>query len=168
MSDPFLSLLIESLVAVLLVLTIGYCMILNRRLKRLRADESSLRATIAELVAATGVAERAIEGLKTTVTDCDATLGERLRNAERVAADLTRDVKRGDEIISRIHRIAVAAKPPEAPKLEPVASAKLAPVAAAVPAGAMPTNGAVFKTSDAVAAAQAIANRVRQRTGQAA
>jgi hypothetical protein len=166
-SDPFLSLLIESLVAVLLVLTIGYCMILNRRLKRLRADESSLRATIAELVTATGVAERAIEGLKTTVTDCDATLGERLRNAERVAADLTRDVKRGDEIISRIHRIAVAAKPPEA-KLEPVQAAKSAPVAAAIPAGAMPTNGAVFRTSDAVAAAQAIANRVRQRTEQAA
>ena len=166
MSDPFLSLLIESLVAVLLVLTIGYCMILNRRLKRLRADESSLRATIAELVAATGVAERAIEGLKTTVTDCDGTLGERLRNAERVAADLSRDVKRGDEIISRIHRIAVAAKPPETAKLEPVATTR--PAVAAVPAPAMPTNGAVFKTSDAVAAAQAIANRVRQRTGQAA
>jgi hypothetical protein len=118
-SDPFLGLLIESLVAVLLVLTIGYCMILNRRLKRLRADESSLRATIAELVTATTVAERAIEGLRTTVTDCDATLGERLRNAERISADLTRDVKRGDEIISRIHRIAVAAKSPKV-ELEPL------------------------------------------------
>lgn len=156
MSNQFLSLLIESLVAVLLVLTIGYCLILNRRLKRLRADESSLRATIAELVAATTVAERAIEGLRTTVTDCDATLGERLRNAERISADLSRDVRRGDEIISRIHRIAVAAKAPNAAPLEPV-PAPTPIVAAERPA----TN----RVSAAVAAAQAIATRTR---GQAA
>lgn len=156
MSDQFLSLLIESLVAVLLVLTIGYCLILNRRLKRLRADESSLRATIAELVAATTVAERAIEGLRTTVTDCDATLGERLRNAERISADLSRDVRRGDEIISRIHRIAVAAKSPGAAPLESV-SAPTPIVAAERPA--------TSRVSAAVAAAQAIANRTR---GQAA
>lgn len=41
-------LVIESLVAVLLVLTIGYCMLLNKRLKRLRSDEQSLKATISE------------------------------------------------------------------------------------------------------------------------
>jgi hypothetical protein len=154
-SDPFLGLLIESLVAVLLVLTIGYCMILNRRLKRLRADESSLRATIAELVTATTVAERAIEGLRTTVTDCDATLGERLRSAERISADLTRDVKRGDEIISRIHRIAVAAKGPKA---------DLEPLPAAAAQERSKTNGA----AGAVAAAHAIASRALSRTGKAA
>jgi hypothetical protein len=153
-NDPFLGLLIESLVAVLLVLTIGYCLILNRRLKRLRADESSLRATIAELVTATTVAERAIEGLRTTVTDCDATLGERLRNAERISADLTRDVKRGDEIISRIHRIAVAAKGPKV-ELEPLAA----------PAQERQRQSPV---AGALATAQAIANRVRERTGKAA
>jgi hypothetical protein len=154
-SDPFLGLLIESLVAVLLVLTIGYCMILNRRLKRLRADESSLRATIAELVTATTVAERAIEGLRTTVTDCDATLGERLRNAERISADLSRDVKRGDEIISRIHRIAVAAKGPKA---------DLEPLPATPAQERSKTNG----VAGAVAAAQAIAGRALSRAGKAA
>ena len=40
MSHSF-GLVIESLVAVLLLLTIGYCMLLNRRLKRLRADEQT-------------------------------------------------------------------------------------------------------------------------------
>ena len=38
---------IESLVAMLLMLTIAYCMLLNARLKRLKADEHSLKATIA-------------------------------------------------------------------------------------------------------------------------
>jgi hypothetical protein len=45
-----LGVVIESLVAVLLMLTIGYCMVLNKRLKRLKADEHSLKATIAELI----------------------------------------------------------------------------------------------------------------------
>jgi len=46
-------LMIESLVAILLLLTIGYCVILNGRLKRLKADEQALKGTIAELITAT-------------------------------------------------------------------------------------------------------------------
>jgi hypothetical protein len=149
-SDPFLGLLIESLVAVLLALTIGYCLILNRRLKRLRADESSLRATIGELVAATQIAERAIVGLQTTVRECDATLGERLRTAERMSAELARELRHGDEIITRIHRIAVAAR--ERP--------------AAAPAKPEKPNGT--SVAETAAAAQALALRARQRSGQAA
>ena len=56
--------MIEGLVAILLMLTVGYCMLLNRRLKLLKADEQSLRATISELVTATEIAERAVAGLK--------------------------------------------------------------------------------------------------------
>jgi hypothetical protein len=48
-------LMIEILVAILLMLTIGYCYTLNRRLERLRADEQSLKGTIGELVTATDV-----------------------------------------------------------------------------------------------------------------
>jgi Domain of unknown function (DUF6468) len=81
-------LIIELLVAFLLALTIGYCMLLNRRLKLLRSDEHSLRATISELVTATEVAERAIAGLKLTVEECELGLGARLRSADRFTADL--------------------------------------------------------------------------------
>ena len=75
---PLLGLAIESLVAVLLVLTIGYCMLLNARLKRLKADEHSLKAVIAELITATEIAERAIGGLKHTVRDVNENLGGQL------------------------------------------------------------------------------------------
>ena len=76
--------------AILLALTIGYCMMLNRRLKLLKSDEHSLRATISELVTATEIAERAIAGLKLTVEECDIGLGARLRSADRFTADLDR------------------------------------------------------------------------------
>jgi hypothetical protein len=58
--------MIESLVAILLMLTIAYCVILNNRLKRLKADEQSLKCTIAELITATEIAERAVGGRKTS------------------------------------------------------------------------------------------------------
>ena len=63
MSHGF-GLMIESLVAILLLVTIGYCILLNERLKRLKADEQALKATIAELITATEIAERAVAGLE--------------------------------------------------------------------------------------------------------
>ena len=83
-----LGLMIESLVAVLLLLTIGYCLVLNSRLKQLKADEQALKATISELITATEIAERAIAGLKMTVRDCDQNLGERLRVGESLVREL--------------------------------------------------------------------------------
>jgi hypothetical protein len=90
---------IEGLVALLLLLTISYCMVLNRRLKRLRTDERALRDIIAELVAATDKAERSIAGLKLTVEESDFTLGERLRAADRMAATLEQQIGSGERLL---------------------------------------------------------------------
>src|SRR5947207_14217051 len=83
-----LGIAIESLVAVLLILTIGYCILPNRRLKRLQADEHSLKATIGELITATEIAERAIGGLKHTVRDRNEHLGSELTAAGHRSAHL--------------------------------------------------------------------------------
>ena len=77
------------------MLTIGYCMLLNRRLKLLKSDEHSLRATISELVTATDIAERAIAGLKLTVEECEVELEARLARGERLTADLDRRIVAG-------------------------------------------------------------------------
>lgn len=105
-----IGIIIDILVAILLVLTIGYCMMLNRRLKLLKADEQSLRATISELVTATEIAERAIGGLKLTVHECDTSLGERLRKAERVTIEVERSVVAGKELLSRLSQIVTAGR----------------------------------------------------------
>lgn len=107
-------LMIELLVAFLLVLTIGYCVTLNRRLKRLRNDEEALRATIAELITATEIAERAILGLKATAGDCDKNLAHRLQEAERLAADLQYYVNQGEGVVGRLVKISEAVRGPEA------------------------------------------------------
>jgi chromosome segregation ATPase len=115
---------IESLVAILLMLTIGYCMLLNSRLKRLKADEHSLKATIAELITATEIAERAIGGLKHTVRDVNENLGNQLTSAEQLSQQLKKQLVQGDDVFRRLSRIAIAARPaavaePEAPAVSP-------------------------------------------------
>jgi chromosome segregation ATPase len=110
---------IESLVAVLLMVTIGYCMLLNKRLKRLKADEHSLKATIAELITATEIAERAIGGLKHTVRDVNENLGNQLTSAAQMSQQLKKQLAEGDNIFRRLSRIATAARPAAEPEPEP-------------------------------------------------
>jgi hypothetical protein len=139
-------LLIESLVAILLLLTICYCVKLNSRLMRLKADEQSLKATISELITATEIAERAIAGLKITVRDCDKDLGEQLRSAERLSGILGRQIGAGEEVVSRLAQIVGAARPAGAPGPASIAT----------------------DTQSTVSAAQAFAARMRQRAGSVA
>src|SRR5271170_2285028 len=113
-----LGLAIESLVAVLLMLTIGYCMLLNARLKRLKADEHSLKAVIAELITATEIAERAIGGLKHTVRDVNEDLGNQLASAQQMSDHLRKQLAEGDNVVRRLSKIAIAARPASAPQPE--------------------------------------------------
>ena len=159
----FLGVVIESLVAILLMLTIAYCMLLNKRLKRLKADESSLKATIAELITATEIAERAIGGLKHTVRDVNENLGSQLAAATDMSAQLKRQLSECDGVVRRLSKITLAARPSTsvvAPEPEPV------PVAAPVYAPA-PTPAPVSSAKAIAAAAQAFSER-RRSNGLAA
>src|SRR5690349_2079359 len=110
---------IESLVAILLLLTIGYCILLNKRLQRLKADEHSLKATIGELITATEIAERAIGGLKHTVRDVNEHLGSQLASATQMSAHLKHQLAEGDAVIRRLAKIASAARPSSEQKEAP-------------------------------------------------
>ncbi|MEH2478841.1 hypothetical protein V1282_002198 [Nitrobacteraceae bacterium AZCC 2146] len=125
---------IESLVAALLMLTIAYCMLLNTRLKRLKADEQSLKATIGELITVTEIAERAIGGLKHTVRDVNENLGSQIAAATALADQLKGQLAESDNVLRRLSRIAVAARPltdPEPDAGAPRVSAAKANAAAA-------------------------------------
>jgi hypothetical protein len=125
--------------------TIGYCTVLNRRLKRMRADEDSLKATIAELIGATESAERAVNGLKRTALECEDTLGERLKAAEQCCAELDRQVLAGEGVLTRLSRVVVAAR-----------------TLNDVPAAGPPVSNAPDPSAVA-AAARSFADRLRER-----
>lgn len=142
-----LGLMIESLVAVLLLLTITFCIALNRRLKKLKADEQALKGTISELITATEIAERAIAGLKMTVRDCDQNLSERLRAGDALAGELGRQLDGGREVLAQLAQITLAARNTQS---------------APAPEAALPDPQATAQ------AAAAFAARARQRLNQAA
>lgn len=127
-----LGIVIESLVAVLLMVTIAYCMLLNKRLKRLKADEHSLKATIGELITATEIAERAIGGLKLTVRDVNENLGAKLTAATEMSEQLRKQLGECDNVVRRLSRITSAARPSTAAaEPEPVSLPAPAPVSQA-------------------------------------
>jgi peptidoglycan hydrolase CwlO-like protein len=108
--------LVEIMVSVLLLLTILYCVRLNRQLRLLKADEQTLRATISELVTATEIAERAIAGLKATLHEGEESLSQRLERMEEVSGELDEKLAAGEELLGRITRIASAARGATAPQ----------------------------------------------------
>ncbi len=101
----FLMLIAEVLVAILLVATVVTSVRLSRRITRMQADETAMRATVVELMRATETAERAIAGLRTTLGDCEKTLADRLRVAERYASDLADQVEAGENVMNRMMSI---------------------------------------------------------------
>ncbi|MBX3548243.1 MAG: DUF6468 domain-containing protein [Xanthobacteraceae bacterium] len=161
MTGSFYGLAIETLVAILLGLTIGYCFILNRRLIRLRADESALRGTIAELVTATEFAERAIKNLREITQETNLTLGEGLRASINVTRELDDQIARGEEVLDRIVQIAGVAQ--AARQREPEPEPEAAKVEQFIP-----EENRSRSANRTAQAAQALVMRLRAATGQAA
>lgn len=144
---------IESLVAILLLLTIIYCARLNSRLEKLRANEGAMKTTIGELVAATAAAERAIAGLKATVNEAKDTLDPKLREADNLTNELADNLRAGEHLLTHLRQIAATRAAPAAPAAPTTFKD---PIAAPKPAAP--------DTRSMVAAAQAFAERTRTRT----
>lgn len=164
--------LIEILVCVLLTTTIAWCVTLDRRLKRLKADESTMRQTIVDLVSATEKAERAVAGLRAVVAECDETIANHLRDAERQAADLAGQIRSGDDVIARIARIVESAAGRSAARgaaATPTASQMAAPMPEPAAVADPAPDVAQPRLAATVAAAQAFAERAARRVqGRAA
>ena len=109
--------LIESMVSVLLLMTILYCVRLNKQIRLLKADEQSLRLTISELVTATEIAERAITGLKQTMREGEQVLTQRLQRSEELSTDIESKMKAAEGLLAKLARIAAVGRPAPEPEV---------------------------------------------------
>ena len=121
-----LGMLVEGSVAVLLAVTIGYCAILNQRLKRLHSDRETLAKMVGDLGQATGLANSAITELKTAALEADAKLSDRLEQAEKFEVELSAQVANGAQLIEKIARITAAARSQPLPEAVPAGKAEAA------------------------------------------
>ena len=113
-----LGIFVEGAVAILLALTIGYCVLLNQRLKRLHQDKDAMAKMVADLVSATNLANQAIKELKGTAVEADLTLSARMEEAERFGVELANHVTAGTVLMERIAKITSVARHSQA--IEPV------------------------------------------------
>lgn len=113
MGNFALGLIVEGAVAFLLVLTIGYCYVLNVRLKRLRDDRAALQTMITDLVRATEQANGAIGELRKTAIECDGMIQTRLSEAESFTIELAHHVNSGQAVMHKIAQIAQTARKAE-------------------------------------------------------
>ena len=112
-------LIVEGMVAILLATTIGYCIILNQRLKRLHSDRDQLRKMVADLVQATSLANAAVTELKTAAVEADTVLQGRLQEAEKFGIELANHVNAGQQIMDKIAKITTTARSSSATTPEP-------------------------------------------------
>ena len=102
--------LVEIAVALLLAVTIGYCVLLNHRLKRLHQDRETMLRAVSDLVQATGLAHAAVKELKTAALEAETQLGRRIEEARSFSGEIAASVESGGQLVARIAKITAAAR----------------------------------------------------------
>jgi len=95
-------LVLEGLVAVLLVVTIIYCILLDRRIRSFKAEQINLAGLVAQLSNATEHAEVAVAGLKSTAEEADGELDGKLRKARSLSEELAFMVETGNNLAGKL------------------------------------------------------------------
>jgi len=97
-----IDLILDSLVAVLLVVTASYCFILDRRLKELRSGQDGMKEIIRALNQATEQAQSAIAHLKISGDAAGHDLRETVSKARALADELSLMLESGNNIADRL------------------------------------------------------------------
>lgn len=106
-----ISLLIQSILALLLVTCIVYCIRLERRLRVFQAANQQLGETVAQLTRKSQDAEQAILRFKEAAGECEAQITAPLHAARSLSTKLEQQLDDAETIMDKIGRIVMAAAP---------------------------------------------------------
>ena len=108
---------VEVALEVLLVATLCYCVLLERRLRAVRKGQEGLARTVGELNMAIAGAGASLRALKAAAGESAQTMDERLKRARLHIDELSVLVASGERIADRIDR-AVTTQPARNPMAE--------------------------------------------------
>lgn len=146
-------LILDVIVAILLVATIAYALMLNRRLGELRRNRDDLARLVNAFNDATARAEAGIPKLRRAADEAGSTLQERVEKAQTLRDDLAFMIERAEAMANRLEGTVRQARDV---KIPPSAPAAPAPQPAASPArsGMAPRQQAPSASASQGAAAQ--------------
>jgi DNA repair exonuclease SbcCD ATPase subunit len=109
----------DAIVAILLMATISYAAVLNRRLGVLRRDRAKLEELVRNLATATQRAEAGVANLKAAAADTGRQLEKRVEQAQSLRDDLAYMIERGGTIADRLEgTIRGRREEPKSPKAD--------------------------------------------------
>ncbi|MGE5478059.1 MAG: DUF6468 domain-containing protein [Bacteroidales bacterium] len=144
--------ILDLLVSVLLVATIGYAVMLNQRLTQLRKNRDDLAKIIVSFNEATVRAESSIPKLRKAAEDAGQSLQERVEKAQSLRDDLAFMIERADTMANRLENAVRSARTDTRPDARP-APAKDGGSRMAPPPSERPSQGSRAATVAAAAAA---------------
>lgn len=97
-----LTLIVEIVVAVLLVVTMGISLILNRRLGNLRANQDEMRRLMGDFDKALNKARQGMTELKNTSAAADTAHEERMKQAKTLRDELGFMIETADRLADRL------------------------------------------------------------------
>lgn len=97
-----IGILLEGLVAILLLVTVGYCFILNKRLSALRDGRDELKGLISNLSHAVTLAQQSISELKSVGDIADSELKSTVTKAKGLTDELSILIEVGNNLADRI------------------------------------------------------------------
>lgn len=133
-------LVVDIVICLLLVTTIGYAVALNRKLAVLRSARGEMEKLFADFAAATGQADGGLQALKQCSSEAGETLAQNVSDACRLADEMAFLVKKGNEIADRLE-VAIAASRKAAQSAQSVQRAQSAQSAQAPRRPAAPQAG---------------------------
>lgn len=99
-----LSIIIELIMALLLVVTISYCFIVNSKLTALRTDQSGIRQVIGELNRSSERAEKAIGEMRRSALHVEGQIAGQMDAARHASEDLRQNLEKSKELRSTLER----------------------------------------------------------------
>ncbi|MHA1600656.1 MAG: DUF6468 domain-containing protein [Alphaproteobacteria bacterium] len=97
-----LSVVADALIVVLLVATIVYAVVLNRKLSALRSAKAEMEALVARFAESTAQAESGIQSLKAHANESGVSLDSKANKAHGLADDLAFLIERGSDLANRL------------------------------------------------------------------
>jgi len=115
-----LTLISEIALSVLLIATLCYCVLLERRLSAVRKGQEGLKTTIGELNASLATAGASLRALQASAATLGETLDRKLASARSAIDELSLVTASGERIAERIERTVDAGH--ERPPIRPAQS----------------------------------------------
>ena len=99
---PNLEFMLEALVAILLIVTVVYCYILNRRLVALRGAQTEMMQLTTDLSQAMQMAQAGISDLRRAGDEIGADLQEQVTRAQALSDELRVMTQSGEDLANRL------------------------------------------------------------------